>query len=133
MAEGLRLDEADSQCLGQGLVDSLGSDALGAIAAAAGSSDPESEVAAFGVEILRAAEDCGIDIDELDDPVNADAVAYGDDPQLDALYDGCAAGDAVACDELYVQSPSGSEYEQFAGTCGNRFEYSDTEYCEGRF
>ena len=29
-------------------------------------------------------------------------------------------------------SAAGSEYEQFAGTCGDRFEYSDTEPCDGR-
>ena len=42
------------------------------------------------------------------------ADAYGDDPVLDALWDACEAGDAVACDDLYMQSPFGSEYESFA-------------------
>lgn len=42
------------------------------------------------------------------------ADAYGDDPELDALWDACEAGDAVACDDLYMQSPFGSEYESFA-------------------
>lgn len=46
--------------------------------------------------------------------------AYGDDPALDALWDGCAAGDAAACGELYLSSPLGSEYEAFALTCGGR-------------
>jgi hypothetical protein len=44
---------------------------------------------------------------------------YGDDPELDALHDGCAAGDATACDDLYWQSPFGSAYEAFGATCGN--------------
>jgi hypothetical protein len=131
--EGLGLDEEDAQCVGQGLVDSMGPDALASLASAAQAATPGSDVAAFGVELMRVAEDCGIDPEAFDDePSASDAFAYGDDPALDALYDQCAAGDAVSCDTLYVESPQGSEYEQFAGTCGNRFEYSDTEYCEGR-
>lgn len=47
---------------------------------------------------------------------------YGDDPQLDALWDACEAGDGQACDDLYFQSPIGSEYERFGDTCGGRFE-----------
>lgn len=44
--------------------------------------------------------------------------AYGDDPVLDGLHDDCAAGDMAACDELYWDSPIGSEYETFAVSCG---------------
>ena len=46
--------------------------------------------------------------------------AYGDDPELDALWDACEAGDDVACDDLFWQSPTGSEYESFALSCGGR-------------
>ena len=130
---GLGLNDDDAECLAQGLVDSLGADALGSIASAAAADNPDAEVAAFGVEMLRVGEECGIDPDTLDSPSNSDAFAYGDDPELDALYDDCAGGDAVACDDLYLNSPQGSEYEQFGGTCGDRFEYSDTDSCEGRF
>jgi len=45
---------------------------------------------------------------------------YGDDPELDALYDACADGDGGACDDLYYQSPFGSDYEEFGNTCGGR-------------
>jgi hypothetical protein len=48
------------------------------------------------------------------------AVTYGDDAQLDALWDGCAGGDGDACDELWWMSPEGSEYETFGDTCGSR-------------
>ena len=44
----------------------------------------------------------------------SDADSYGDDPELDALWDACEGGDAVACDDLFWQSPVGSEYESFA-------------------
>jgi hypothetical protein len=49
---------------------------------------------------------------------------YGDDPTLDAFWDGCAAGDMAACDDLYSYSPIDSAYEDFANTCGNRIEFS---------
>lgn len=40
--------------------------------------------------------------------------AYGSDPRLDGLYDEYAAGDELACEDLYWESPVGSEYETFA-------------------
>lgn len=39
---------------------------------------------------------------------------YGSDPELDALQDECLAGDAQACEDLYNESPEGSEYEDTA-------------------
>jgi hypothetical protein len=42
----------------------------------------------------------------------------GSDPLLDLLWEDCAAGDMGACDQLYRQSPVGSEYEAFGDTCG---------------
>jgi hypothetical protein len=48
--------------------------------------------------------------------------AYGDDPELDRLWDRCEAGEGVACDDLWNQAPIGSEYERFGVTCGEREE-----------
>ncbi|WP_324649265.1 hypothetical protein [Georgenia sp. H159] len=48
--------------------------------------------------------------------------SYGDDPRLDGLWDACADGDGQACDTLYMESPAGSEYEEFGDTCGGRYE-----------
>ena len=45
---------------------------------------------------------------------------YGDDPYLDSLYDQCADGDNQACDDLFLESPGGSEYEAFGSNCGGR-------------
>jgi hypothetical protein len=45
---------------------------------------------------------------------------YGDDSVLDSLWRSCDAGDSEACDELYLSSAAGSEYEQFGDTCGYR-------------
>jgi hypothetical protein len=132
-AQGLGLEEADAQCVASGLIESLGAEAMTILASAA--RDGSGDVDKLDNAMQQAAEDCDVPSDVFDDSfgsVDSDANAYGDDPQLDALYDDCAAGDGTACDDLYVQSTPGSEYEQFAGTCGDRFEYSDTEYCEGR-
>lgn len=38
---------------------------------------------------------------------------YGDNPVLDALWDECEAGDLEACNDLYMHSEFGSEYEEF--------------------
>ncbi|HZK04692.1 MAG TPA: hypothetical protein VFC82_02465 [Actinomycetaceae bacterium] len=51
------------------------------------------------------------------DPTTRDG-AYGSDPQLDGLWDSCAAGNMADCDELYWVSDFGSEYEEFGSTCG---------------
>lgn len=53
--------------------------------------------------------------DSLDEP---EAQSYGDDPELDALYDACGSGDLMACDDLYMEAPFGSEYEEFGLDCG---------------
>jgi len=64
---------------------------------------------------------CSDSSQSSDDP---EPQAYGDDPELDALYDACDGGDYASCDELYWSSALGSEYEDFGLTCGNRIESS---------
>ena len=49
---------------------------------------------------------------------------HGDNATLDALWDACAAEDWASCDQLYLDSPIGSEYESFGDTCGNRTDGS---------
>lgn len=43
---------------------------------------------------------------------------YGDDATLDALWDGCGAGDMAACDTLYFDAPVDTDYEDYGSTCG---------------
>jgi hypothetical protein len=47
-----------------------------------------------------------------------------DDPDevamLEQLVDDCTAGDNAACDELYIESPIGSEEEVLGSTCAGR-------------
>ena len=45
---------------------------------------------------------------------------FGSDAFLDDLYLACDAGDLVACDDLFFEAPSGSEYETYGDTCGGR-------------
>jgi hypothetical protein len=54
---------------------------------------------------------------------------YGDDAELDALWDACADGDLGACDDLYLQSPVGSTYEAFGDSCGGRQFESTGAWC----
>jgi S1-C subfamily serine protease len=54
-------------------------------------------------------------------PARPDAPwTYGDDPELDGLWDACEDGDLDACDELYWRSAVGSEYEDHGASCGRR-------------
>jgi hypothetical protein len=43
---------------------------------------------------------------------------YGDSQYLDELWDGCAAGDANLCRELFDASPVDSIYEHYGYICG---------------
>ncbi len=54
--------------------------------------------------------------------VDSDAFTYGDDDHMDFLWNKCEMGDGEACDELFLTSPVGSQYEEFGDTCGFRFE-----------
>jgi hypothetical protein len=45
--------------------------------------------------------------------------SYGDDPSFDMLWDLCARGDGVACDDLFFQTPISSAYEAFGRVCSD--------------
>lgn len=60
-------------------------------------------------------------VDDIEDGVGLEqGDAYGDNAELDALWDDCESGDGAACDELYRVSEIDSEYEEFGDTCGGR-------------
>lgn len=50
---------------------------------------------------------------------SAEPFGYGDDLGLDQLWEACAAGDRVACDDLFFQTPIESAYEAFGRVCGD--------------
>jgi hypothetical protein len=54
------------------------------------------------------------------DHIDSSSEAYGDDDDLDELWDSCERGDFADCDALYANSPFGSAYEEFGATCGHR-------------
>lgn len=62
----------------------------------------------------------GGDDDGADLPDGEEPGDLGDDPALDRLADDCFAGDLEACDDLYLESPLGSDYERYGSTCGRR-------------
>jgi hypothetical protein len=72
---------------------------------------------------------CADEIGGGDSGSSDDAFTYGDDPALDALWDACDGGDPDACDELFYQSPSGSEYEDFGFSCGGRVPEDEIQVC----
>ncbi len=51
-------------------------------------------------------------------PTVSSPYTYGDDAYFDGLWDACANGNMDACNQLYYESPAGSEYEAFGSTCG---------------
>lgn len=55
-------------------------------------------------------------------PPGEDPGDLGDDPALDDLTQRCFEGEMQACDQLYFQSPLGSDYETYGATCGGRTE-----------
>ena len=51
------------------------------------------------------------------------------DAQYDDLAQECYQGDMEACDDLYLGTPVGSEYEAYGDTCGARVSDSHGYYC----
>lgn len=105
----LDMTEAEAECV----VDDL--DGSTDLTDLARSIDDDVVTSAASAAIIDAWDSCTGALDGL-----AGDGSYGDDAALDALWDGCAAGDMTSCDDLYRESPFGSEYEVFGDTCGGR-------------
>lgn len=126
------MEETEAQCVADALVADLGVSELltGALdAAGLGLGTPSgSETLAFGLAVFSAAEDCGVDLNEVGPTGLQPGFGYGDNPILDSYYDDCAAGSLSACDDLYQQSAVGSDYETFGRTCGDRYSLADAPF-----
>jgi S1-C subfamily serine protease len=59
------------------------------------------------------------------------AKTYGDNAQLDALWEQCAAGLSAACDALALNATPQTDYYLFGVTCGGRVGREG--YCEARY
>ena len=53
-----------------------------------------------------------------------DSPPSGGDTTLSGLADDCFQGNMQSCDDLFMQSDSGSELEDYGDTCGHRFDTS---------
>jgi hypothetical protein len=70
------------------------------------------------------APEASFEIEHADEPYT-----FGDDGDFDALWLSCESGAMQACDDLYQDTPVGSEYEFFGATCGLRFVDDPPEFC----
>lgn len=80
-------------------------------------------LAAIGIGLfiflgVRAVRDADFTMDDSGFEPFGNGETHGDAPELDALWDRCDDGDMAACDDLFFQSPFGSEYEDFGASCG---------------
>lgn len=58
----------------------------------------------------------------------------GDDEADDALANECFDGNLESCDQLFVDTPAGSDLEAYAQTCGGRIDEQDASpFCAARF
>jgi len=57
----------------------------------------------------------------------------GSDDALNDLANQCFQGDMHACDDLYLDTPVGSDLESYAQTCGGRSEDEQNGGCPQRF
>jgi polyhydroxyalkanoate synthesis regulator phasin len=107
LVQGANLSQEDAQCVSEALVgnDDFDLADLGQNPEAAASSD-------LMRVLLDAFDDCDLDLSTLGGGAtgtSGDPDTYGDDATLDALWDSCDDGDMGACDDLFFQSPFGSE------------------------
>ncbi|MEX5718506.1 hypothetical protein [Geodermatophilus maliterrae] len=64
---------------------------------------------------------------EQSDPVPPGEL--GSDTELDGHAQSCFDGDLQACDDLYMESPPLSAYEEYATTCGGRVKAFEVPFC----
>lgn len=116
-ADGSGIERTGAECIAVAFVDEQEGAALQGIVDAANGGD---SLDPLGRDIDRYASECGVDLDAATAAASPGAT-YGDNPVLDRLWDACASGDGQACDDLYFDSATGTEYERFGLTCGDRF------------
>lgn len=95
-------------------------------------SDEEAFAETCGERNVPAPGQCELTHGAVFDPADPGVVGmagYGDDPDLDLLWDQCADGLLLACDDLYHQSPIGSDYGAFGSSCGGSGADVDPGFC----
>jgi hypothetical protein len=116
------VNAAEAQCVADALVDERGEDAFADADLSGDELPPEVVAAAVDVGVVDLAEQCDLtdfDFGTTDSGSTDGDTGNEDEDDLQALYDDCAGGDLVACDDLYYSADLGSELETFGSTCGN--------------
>jgi hypothetical protein len=103
-------------------------------------------LAGLGVALLlglRAADGSAADVGTAADASSSGGIPpsvqrptdLGNDPAMDRLAEECHGGDMQSCDDLFRESPIGSDYETYGGTCAGRQPVDDarTVYCTDAF
>jgi hypothetical protein len=78
--------------------------------------------------------------DEVDDsepappvpPIGGDddtPFSIGDDVELDLLWIRCGEGDPDSCDQLWLEAPVGSRYEEYGFSCGDVVPQGEAQDC----
>ena len=119
-----RLDDTEAACYVDRVREEVGSDALtdeSALSPQQVGRLTDIRIDCIGIENLAVVgSSTTLALDPEDTWLRTLPSAYGDDPQLDLLYDACESGSGSACDQLFDLSAPGSEYEEFALSCGGR-------------
>jgi len=133
-AEG-EFTEREPECLADKLVDELGEDVFEGYDFSSEDPPPGVDRDEATEAFLAAFEACDIDIFGGVTPEEEEG---GDDDEGDDeladLREACADGDFAACDDLWLQSPIGSDDELFGSTCGGVSDvelYGDCEMTDG--
>ena len=116
MVSTLALTEGEAQCVlarAQGRLDEA---SLQQLLANPNAASPDRDVLSEVLGACSFANTAGSTLTRVD----GQPFTYGDDPDLDHLWDQCSAEGTAVCDDLYNRSPERSEYEAFADTCGGR-------------
>lgn len=117
LAEQFSLTSGESRCVIDRSEGRLSHDAIRALAAEPTPDDTDQAVLD---EILTGCSLSPVARGESAGPTEGQPDSYGDDPELDALWDQCSEEGTAICDELFNAAPEASEYEAFADSCGGR-------------
>jgi hypothetical protein len=122
IGEGFSVEADTASCIADSLYTTRGRQVVTDLVDLAALESPEmsADLMQIAADFARASEACGAPMDGA--MGLAPGFTYGDNPELDQLWDRCADGAGAACDTLYNRSEFGSEYERFGATCGDRFD-----------
>jgi len=90
-------------------------------------SEPGPEVGATTDPSSEGTEDAEPGGGSGDPPAASSPEGLGTDTALNDLAQRCFDGDMTSCDELFIESPFGSDYEAYGNTCGQRVPEAEVD------